>query len=222
MPIHSQTIKPRLLTVLATKKNHPQIILTGEWMNTWGFTKQMRLVIYSVGAGLLRAKSERLTARPPTYPFVPGNPKPHIATIGSSYREAPIAKIAGSWVKKSGFSIGDRVSVTKEAEGLMVIRLDTPANRWKESRNLRKRELEQDHALAAIKEYKRKYPSLFEQVANGKKKPTAALPPDIPHSSASQGCIVVDEEYFKYFSSGDHLAEPEAPYLTTKNSTYGT
>ena len=187
--------KPRLLTVSASIRNRnlPQIILSGAWLGHWGFNFGDRLSAYFVGCGHLLIKAlpvqetgddpDSCQEAPPQVATLPilKNRRPHHLSVYPSYRWLPQVTITGAWLRDWGMAVGDRICVTLEAEDVINIKKTLSAAEWQKVK--RQKELDQERkqeaadALSTLKEYKDKYPALFEQVANLKKKRIATLKP---------------------------------------------
>lgn len=184
--------KPRLLTVSASIRNLPQILLSGAWLGHWGFNFGDRLSAYFVGCGHLFVKalpveecsddtdSCQQAPQIATLPILK-NRRPHPLTVLPSYRWFPQVTITGAWLRDWGMTKGDRICVTLEAEDVIGIKMTMSAAEWRKVQ--REKELEQElkqeeaEALSMLKQYKDRYPALFEQVANPKKKRTASQKP---------------------------------------------
>ena len=185
--------KPRLLTVSPSLRNLPQILLSGAWLGHWGFNFGDRLSAYFVGCGHLLVKalpveecsddSDSCQEAPRQIATLPilKNRRPHPLTVIPSYRWLPQVTISGAWLRDWGMSIGDRICVTLEAENVIDIKMTMSAAEWRKVQ--REKELEralkqeEADALSTLKQYKDRYPALFDQVANMKKKRTETLKP---------------------------------------------
>jgi hypothetical protein len=185
--------KPRLLTVSASIRNLPQILLSGAWLGHWGFNFGDRLSAYFVGCGHLLIKAlpvsetgddsgdyQQALPQIATLPILK-NRRPHPLSVFPSYRWVPQVTITGAWLRDWGMTIGDRICVTLEAEDVIGIKMTMSAAEWQKVQRQKElqqeREQEEADALSTLNQYKDKYPALFERVANLKKKRIAALKP---------------------------------------------
>ena len=85
-----------------------------------------------------------------------------LLTVSESAKGDPKILLTGVWVNDWGFTIGDRISVTKTGTREIVIKLDTPALKWMEMR--RKKEL-QNQLIAAEDElnyHRSTHPDLYD------------------------------------------------------------
>jgi hypothetical protein len=92
--------------------------------------------------------------------------KTRLLTVSEAANGYPRILLNGAWLDDWGFTIGDRVAVTKTDTNEIVIKLDTPALKWMEMR--RKREL-QNQLIAAEDElnyHRSKHPTLYDQPAD--------------------------------------------------------
>jgi hypothetical protein len=190
---HAIEPKPRLLTVSPSIRNLPQILLSGAWLGHWGFNFGDRLSAYFVGCGHLLIKAlpvvetgddpDDCQQAPPQIATLPilKNRRPHPLSVFPSYRWVPQVTITGAWLRDWGMTIGDRICVTLEAEDVIGIKRTMSGAEWRKVQAQKElqqeREQEEADALSTLKQYKDKYPALFEQVANLKKKRIATLKP---------------------------------------------
>jgi hypothetical protein len=193
--------KPRLLTVSASLRNLPQILLSGAWLGHWGFNFGDRLSAYFVGSGHLLIKAlpveecsgdtdsrHEAPLQIATLPILK-NRRPHPLSVFPSYRWLPQVTITGAWLRDWGMTIGDRICVTLEAEDVIGIKMTVSGAEWRKVQAQKElqqeREQEEADALSMLKQYKDRYPALFEQVANLKKKriatpkPARSTPPSL-------------------------------------------
>jgi hypothetical protein len=190
--LHTVNTKPRLLTVSKSLQNLPMIIVSGAWFGRWGFTIGNRLSIYCAGNGCMLLKTEpvlesddrsygcRQVPTPVTTLPVLRKRMPHYLTISESCRYCPQLKIAGAWLRNWGIITGDRIRVTKEADGIFSIKVVVPAAEWAQLQKNKEVKREEANALSVLKKYKVQYPDLFEQVANSKKRRAAPVKPMRP------------------------------------------
>jgi hypothetical protein len=92
-----------------------------------------------------------------------------LLTVSESAKGDPKILLTGVWVNDWGFTIGDRISVTKTDRNEITIKLDTPSAQWKE---IRRKKLLQNHLMAAESEidyHRSKYPNLYDEKFPAKK-----------------------------------------------------
>ena len=175
---HTLKTKPRLLTVSKSIQGLPMILLSGAWFGRWGFNVGNRLSIYFVSAGCMLIKEEpdwevdyRQQPLPPTTVLpILKNRKSHFLAISCSARNLPQVRITGVWLRTWGITIGDRVCVTREAYGILSIKLIMSAAEWNEVKKNKDMEREEAKTMSILEECRAKYPAVFDRVANKKQK----------------------------------------------------
>jgi hypothetical protein len=194
--------KPRRLTVSESCRSLPRIVLSGAWLSDWGFIPGDRLSAYFVGHGHMLIKAlpavpsnenhNICQEAPPQIAALPilKNRGPHPLTVSVSYRYAPQVTITGAWLREWGIKIGDHVCVTLEQD-VVSIKMTMSAAEWRKVQKEKEPERKEANALYVLKEYKDKYPALFEQVANSTKKRAAALKPVRPTLPSQPGQAMI-------------------------------
>ena len=86
-----------------------------------------------------------------------------LLTVSESAKGDPKILLTGVWVSDWGFTIGDRISVTKTKSREIVIKLDTPSSKWMAMK--RKKQLENQLSAAEneIDYHRSKYPNLYDE-----------------------------------------------------------
>ena len=178
--LHAVKTKQRLLTVSESTQHQPKIVLSGAWLGLWGFIFGDRLSVSFVTRGYLVVKVEPIYESSDCAPEdgqqiapiaglpILKNRKPHQATVSISDRYFPKVTLTGPWLRIWGITTGDRICVTKEANGIITIQLDMPAAKWRQLQKNKKIDREAANVLAVIKQYQAQYAALFQQASISK------------------------------------------------------
>jgi hypothetical protein len=187
--LHTLKTKPRILTVSESVRCNPRIVLSGAWLGYWGFVPRNRLSAYYVAAAHLLLKPEpalehfdlsqgslKDTAPVAALPVLK-NRGPHPLTVSQSDRHDPQITITGAWLRVWGFTIGDRISVTRTEDGFIDLRVVMPAEEWRQIQKKKGLEREATYAMSKLEQHKAIHPALYEQVPNPPQKRVAVLKP---------------------------------------------